>query len=51
MVLVHDDDLAELRGIYDDTVRKNSYFTLIFFFFLLQLIESLQPAAVMLSHL
>jgi hypothetical protein len=53
MVLVHDNDLAELHGIYDGTVSRSLYCTpiiLLTYFPSSQPIELLQPDA-MLSHL
>ena len=47
MVLIHDDDLAELHGIYGGTVSRSNYINI---FSSSQSIESLQPDA-MLSHL
>ena len=53
MVLVHDDDLAGLRGIYDGTVSRSLSFTLIIstLFSSLQPMESIELDAVMLSYL
>ncbi len=52
MVLVHDNDLAKLHGIYDGTVSRSLYCTpiILTIFSCLQPIESLRPDA-MLSRL
>ena len=53
MVLVHDDDLAGLHQIYDGTVSRSLSFTIIIstLFSSLQPMESIEPDAVMLTHL
>ena len=50
MVLVHDNDLAQLDGIYDDTVSRTLHCPPIKLKFCLQSVESLQPD-IFLGHL
>jgi hypothetical protein len=53
MVLVHDDDLAPLHGIYDNAVRQVPSDTCIYVFFLLKILQPLDclQSDVVLSHI
>ena len=51
MALVHDDDLAQIDGLGDDTVSGDLFFTpVISIFSFLQSLETLEPDAI-LRHL